>query len=137
MGVIMNHCKQFLYSIVVIISLLYLACHVFAGQTCLNHLCCENESCKYDDVPQYNQDWFNGICTRDCAPTSAAMVLGWYDSHGWPRMVHGGSNNFDQNHLGVQNLAHYLSLSMGYICYLPVLPINPNFASIRVIKLKY
>lgn len=77
---------------------------------------CFAGSVLYTDVPVYNQDWFNGNCSGDCSPTAAGMVLAWYDSHGWPRMVHGGSNDFEKNPLGVMDLVHDLSQTSGYEC---------------------
>lgn len=70
----------------------------------------------YWDVPEYDQNDFNGSCTGDCAPTAAGMVLGWYDNRGWPRLVPYGSNNFSQNPLGVKDMVSELSNNMGYVC---------------------
>jgi len=69
-----------------------------------------------EGVPAYDQDWFNGDCTGDCTPTAAGMVLGWFDLNGWPAMVHGGSNIFEKNPLGVSDLINDLSKNVGYIC---------------------
>ena len=70
----------------------------------------------YTDVPLYDQDYFNGACSEDCSPVAGGMVLGWYDAHGWPRMVPAGSNDFELNPLGVMDLVHDLSTTMQYEC---------------------
>ncbi len=68
------------------------------------------------DVPTYDQDDFGHGCTYDCSPTAAAMILGWYDSHGWPRMVLGGSPDYAENPTGVTSLVMDLWATMEYVC---------------------
>jgi len=69
-----------------------------------------------ENVPLYDEEFFNDECSGDSAPTAAGMVLGWYDSNGWPSMVHAGSNSFEKNPIGVSDLVHDLSNTSGYIC---------------------
>ncbi len=69
------------------------------------------------DVPTYDQANFGHGCTGDCSPTAAAMILGWYDSHGWPRMVPEGSADYSKNPKGVRHLVMDLWKTMEYTCY--------------------
>lgn len=39
----------------------------------------------WNGVPNYDMDDFAG--NNDCGPTAAAMLLGYYDTHGWPSMI--------------------------------------------------
>jgi len=70
----------------------------------------------WNDVPMYDQDWFNGQCSGDCTPTALGMVLAWHDSNGWPSMVHNGSNSFEKNPSGVIELIENLSIASDYSC---------------------
>jgi hypothetical protein len=80
--------------------------------------CCNIQAdyCLLLDVPVYDVDWFNGECTCDSAPVAAGMILAWHDAHGWPRMVHQGSNDFEKNPSGVSELVEKLSLDSHYVC---------------------
>ena len=69
------------------------------------------------DVPTYDQEEFGLGCTMDCSPTAAAMVLGYWDSNGWPRMVPRGSSDYNENPNGVRILELDLWTTMEYTCY--------------------
>ncbi|MBI3269092.1 MAG: hypothetical protein HYZ53_08715 [Planctomycetes bacterium] len=47
-----------------------------------------NELRELGGVPNYDQMDFPG--NNDCGPTAALMLLGYWDAHGWPALVHGG-----------------------------------------------
>ena len=68
------------------------------------------------DVPTYDQEDFGHGCTMDCSPTAAGMVLGYWNFHGWPRMVPGGSADYEENPDGVRDLVMDLWVTMEYTC---------------------
>lgn len=77
------------------------------------------------NVPSYDQGELNNYeednklykCINDCLPTAGTMVLGYFDSYGWPRMVPWGSALFELNPDGVKFLCNdVVSVDMGYKC---------------------
>jgi hypothetical protein len=57
------------------------------------------------------------------------MVLGYYDSNGWPRMVPGGSAEFNTNPDGVRQLVMDLWVTMDYVCHDPINTTAPKIGN--------
>ena len=65
-------------------------------------------------VPNYRQADFPG--DNDCGPTAAAMLLGYWDRHGWPTIVPNASPYYVDGlaTLGIDDLVRQLQLEMPY-----------------------
>ncbi len=61
-------------------------------------------------VPNYDQDVFPidhayaSVERGDCNPIACTMLNGYYDAHGWPRLIPYGSNSATQNGWGVDTV---------------------------------
>ena len=66
------------------------------------------------DVPAYLQNNFTGA--NDCGPVASAMVLGYWDSFGYDKLVDGGdgSSSYTTNPGGVTALVNDLKAAQGW-----------------------
>jgi len=72
------------------------------------------------DVPNYDQDIFPidvpyaSAERGDCVPVACAMLHGYYDSHGWPRLIPYGISSLEENAWGVDTVVRHYKDELGY-----------------------
>lgn len=69
-------------------------------------------------VPNYDQDIFPidnpASESGDCTPVACAMLNGYYDAHGWPRLIPYGSNDVTLNAWGIDTVVRKYKAQLGY-----------------------
>jgi len=70
-------------------------------------------------VPNYDQELFpieDPPSERgDCVPVACAMIHGYYDTNGWPRLVPAGSNDVATNAFGIDEVVKKYKVELGYV----------------------